>query len=101
MHFAPDTETERFIKPDRARIVGIAVQEGRLAARDHCTHDMADQRPREPAAAAILPRCDAADLRHAGNENALPRHREQPPLFRSEEHTSELQSLMRTSYAVF
>src|SRR3546814_20055291 len=62
MHFAPDTETERFIKPDRARIVGIAVQEGRLAARDPCTPDMADQRPREPAAAAILPRCDAADL---------------------------------------
>src|SRR3546814_3509871 len=29
------------------------------------------------------------------------RHREQPGRARSEEHTSELQSLMRTSYAVF
>src|SRR3546814_6686180 len=53
MHFAPDTETERFIKPDRARIVGIAEQEERLAARDHCKHDMDDQHPSDAAAAAI------------------------------------------------
>src|SRR3546814_7649408 len=107
MHLTPDTETERFIKPDRARIVGVAVQKGRLAARDHFAHDMADQRAREPAAAAIGPCRDAADLGHAGDEDALSRHREQPALFadsnegRSEEHTSELQSLMRSSYAVF
>src|SRR3546814_7201648 len=33
--------------------------------------------------------------RHIPSSSALPRH------FRSEEHTSELQSLMRISYAVF
>src|SRR3546814_2861532 len=81
MHLTPDTETERFIKPDRARIVGVAVQKGRLAARDHFAHDMADQRAREPAAAAIGPCRDAADLGHAGGEDALSRPREQPALF--------------------
>src|SRR3546814_7222029 len=74
MHLTPDTETERFIKPDRARIVGVAVQKGRLAARDHFAHDIADQRASEPAAAAIGPR--------------------------SEEHTYELTSTMRFSYAL-
>src|SRR3546814_3292114 len=109
MHLTPDTEPERYIKPDRARIAGVTVQKGRLAPRDHFAHDMADQRAREPAAAAIGPCRDAADLGHAGDEDALSRHREEPALFadskegavRSEEHTSELQSLMRISYAVF
>src|SRR3546814_9559823 len=36
--------------------------------------------------------------RHPGPGGALPRRRTEP---RSEEHTSELQSLMRISYAVF
>src|SRR3546814_6517373 len=37
-----------------------------------------------------------------GNEDGLPfAVRERPDLLRSEEHTSELQSLMRISYAVF
>src|SRR3546814_13071428 len=62
MHLTPDTETERFIKPDRARIVGVTVQKGRLAPRDHFAHDMADQRAREPAAAAIGPCRDAAGI---------------------------------------
>src|SRR3546814_5052494 len=58
-----------------------------------------------PAAALLVPIGDAADrvqlqmavagnvLEHAGDA--------QLALFRSEEHTSELQSLMRISYAVF
>src|SRR3546814_1886114 len=40
----------------------------------------------------VLPDVDAADLRARGHQFAP---------FRSEEHTSELQSLMRISYAVF
>src|SRR3546814_9695827 len=72
---------------------------------------------RRPAAAAQPPPCrtgdhdrDAARRQHAATE-ALRRHRRltaprTPQLsgvarVRSEEHTSELQSLMRTSYAVF
>src|SRR3546814_9433890 len=40
--------------------------------------------------------------RHGGHAGALPGLRSAPPPpARSEEHTSELQSLMRTSYAVF
>src|SRR3546814_3226439 len=35
-----------------------------------------------------------------GGENGIGSHRVWPPLSRSEEHTSELQSLMRLSYAV-
>src|SRR3546814_20001755 len=58
MHLTPDTETERFIKPDRARIVGVAVQKGRLAARDHFAHDMADQRARAPFHPAAAPTGD-------------------------------------------
>src|SRR3546814_1002552 len=44
-----------------------------------------------------------ADLRPADEEQEqLPIHCDRPRLFRrSEEHTSELQSLMRISYAVF
>src|SRR3546814_2327077 len=59
------------------------------------------------------PRCDARRLRRrpgesrrggrgASEEGVQERHGEfQPPRVRSEEHTSELQSLMRISYAVF
>src|SRR3546814_7531761 len=44
--------------------------------------------------AAAQTRAEPGDLQHRGT-----RHRRQPG--RSEEHTSELQSLMRISYAVF
>src|SRR3546814_1427419 len=40
-------------------------------------------------------------LRQAGPERGQAHGQRQGPLHRSEEHTSELQSLMRTSYAVF
>src|SRR3546814_3369332 len=41
------------------------------------------------------------DLRMRGEEAAQPRHQPGRGHRRSEEHTSELQSLMRISYAVF
>src|SRR3546814_8897210 len=53
---------------------------------------IAASQPKSRLVARILPRSNSADCR--GNEI-------QPPAGRSEEHTSELQSLMRISYAVF
>src|SRR3546814_2619251 len=52
---------------------------------------------------ASLADVDAAQARLAAAEASLPgiRARERAAGFRSEEHTSELQSLMRISYAVF
>src|SRR3546814_10069453 len=49
-----------------------------------------------PAALLVLPACEA--IKTASREIG---EREQPVRERSEEHTSELQSLMRISYAVF
>src|SRR3546814_5727234 len=43
-------------------------------------------------------RDDAHRVKHVGHDGGEDRMRPQP---RSEEHTSELQSLMRTAYAVF
>src|SRR3546814_9611091 len=42
-----------------------------------------------------------AQSRHAESQNHRPPHQPDRPHRRSEEHTSELQSLMRNSYAVF
>src|SRR3546814_14133238 len=56
---------------------------------------------------AELARHQIEEVRQAGRKAAgrpaqnAPRHRLTKPRRRSEEHTSELQSLMRTSYAVF
>src|SRR3546814_1558290 len=50
----------------------------------------------EHVAARVLLQPGEVDLVH---RNAVAH--QHAPLFRSEEHTSELQSLMRTSYAVF
>src|SRR3546814_6807633 len=67
--------------------VGIGIDAPKAAPGEGEIDDGGDRFARDPAApvAAIQ---DIADLGHAG-----------PP--RSEEHTSELQSLMRISYAVF
>src|SRR3546814_6064838 len=50
-------------------------------------------------------RAESAERRNTGSHRSLSRHDEGPPRpfhrSRSEEHTSELQSLMRISYAVF
>src|SRR3546814_16774141 len=60
----------------------------RVRPEDRCIRRRADRRPMRAG-----PRRRRARL--GGGQEVLP-HRE-----RSEEHTSELQSLMRTSYAVF
>src|SRR3546814_2251235 len=68
------------------------------AGRGRAAHDQREDRARVPQAAGVLQRrvpaagaCRHRDHRPAGRGGLL----------RSEEHTSELQSLMRTSYAVF
>src|SRR3546814_4133171 len=52
--------------------------------------------PSSPAA------CDTSAVQSSGRETSVATVRQRRPvLLRSEEHTSELQSLMRISYAVF
>src|SRR3546814_10520910 len=50
-------------------------------------------------AGVTIPKGSLVNLRY-GSANRDERKYECPEVFRSEEHTSELQSLMRTSYAV-
>src|SRR3546814_5253212 len=54
-----------------------------------------------PLLGVAEPAQDRGDQRHAVAIGAVRNHIEIDPHFRSEEHTSELQSLMRISYAVF
>src|SRR3546814_1137001 len=52
-------------------------------------------------AALLQSRLQDRQLRHKADRRARPVSPEVQPVSRSEEHTSELQSLMRNSYAVF
>src|SRR3546814_3669443 len=52
----------------------------------------------EPGGGNLGRRLKVAPTRHEENRTVKPRH---IAIIRSEEHTSELQSLMRISYAVF
>src|SRR3546814_3668131 len=54
-----------------------------------------------PTAHRIRSRCAERAPRYKVDRNDLHDPRPRPPALRSEEHTSELQSLMRISYAVF
>src|SRR3546814_2077001 len=66
-----------------------------------------DEADRRDFHAALQAACDAHDpdcyarFRDWCDEYFFIRHRNEPRGARSEEHTSELQSLMRISYAVF
>src|SRR3546814_7554892 len=66
-------------------------------ASDHGRHHHGErhQRPDEPATGEGHPR------QQPGHREPEPDAEDQRPERRSEEHTSELQSLMRISYAVF
>src|SRR3546814_1471572 len=91
------------------RPAGAAAAAGRLAGR----HDPLPERRRAVRRLALPPRPDACDVLPRGDVPADRRaarlalrvsgrgRRPAAPLRRSEEHTSELQSLMRISYAVF
>src|SRR3546814_2985526 len=84
-HVTMDVErlsTERTQRAQRlcaARVIEIADADAAAVAR------------------VVFGQCTAEPGCAAGDENALTLH----PSLRSEEHTSELQSLMRISYAVF
>src|SRR3546814_7852256 len=71
------------------------------SADPHAGHDMPPKpsEPTDPHAGHQMPSSAPTDAHqaHAGHEPGIP----DPPVERSEEHTSELQSLMRISYAVF
>src|SRR3546814_1875240 len=59
--------------------------------------------PAPPRSTHGSPGCQAPPIRHQNPPRPSPIRRRRPasPIRRSEEHTSELQSLMRISYAVF
>src|SRR3546814_10531810 len=71
----------------------------RTARRAAAARDPAPARAPAPRAAAGRPKARAG--RRAPSLPARPAPASPPPAPRSEEHTSELQSLMRISYAVF
>src|SRR3546814_2197064 len=92
------------------RVAGDAVAESRVeflrhrrAADDTSPLDHANLEARlgeiEGADEAVMPGAD--DDRVVCFRHSLPRHPAKAGIHRSEEHTSELQSLMRISYAVF
>src|SRR3546814_5085465 len=87
-----------------------ALAEGVIDFAVHSMKDVETIRPEEIVIAAMLPRADVQDrLIGAKSVAALPKGgkvgtsspRRAAKLLRSEEHTSELQSLLRISYAVF
>src|SRR3546814_4990981 len=84
-----------FIDGRRIEIVDLDVGVGayRMGERAVVLRELA--RPQEPHVGDPLDRVRA----HVGGERLVAEHGQ--PFLRSEEHTSELQSLMRISYAVF
>src|SRR3546814_7713222 len=57
--------------------------------------------PRPCIASSVTAPPPARRARSSSRSNSNPPRAQRPPCCRSEEHTSELQSLMRISYAVF
>src|SRR3546814_3650717 len=85
--------------PAASRQMGEAAAEGKGAVEEACDerlHAMAKAGHARPRRRSADPKSRGLDAqRHGGVQPPGPPHR------RSEEHTSELQSLMRISYAVF
>src|SRR3546814_9676335 len=69
--------------------------------RGHLRRSAIDSRQRRADAGADLLKRRIADRAHSAACRKGSSPRSSPALSRSEEHTSELQSLMRISYAVF
>src|SRR3546814_1558458 len=94
-------------------VVAVACPHPALGSRTRCRCDGAGGTPAraEHAGDSLSGRADRSDRvpclsgkgfrREAAGDEGKGRTRRFPHLLRSEEHTSELQSLMRTSYAVF
>src|SRR3546814_8892034 len=93
-----DSAAELGRDPGVARVAGDALALGDLDLVDHLAHAIGLPGEPDRRQAVLLGR------HLAGDEDAPLVHREAQALVeidRSEEHTSELQSLMRKSYAVF
>src|SRR3546814_5088270 len=74
------------VGPIRLGASASAIDKDACRLDDMVAHAVSDQQPMQPE--AVAPRFEAGDDLYFASE-------------RSEEHTSELQSLMRISYAVF
>src|SRR3546814_1341892 len=88
------------MRPEK-QYLDIACQHGRYGQHDCRSHDRGQGRqPRQVTFADCLEATSSALLAPAATRCSEPADR-RPLSARSEEHTSELQSLMRISYAVF
>src|SRR3546814_6413704 len=93
--------------PPVARVHDRVLHEGHADAADHAADALAAGRLRiddtaDPIGADDAPHARLPEIRVDGNFHEHgPEGVHREPLRRSEEHTSELQSLMRSSYAVF
>src|SRR3546814_8155502 len=90
---------------EQAILRGVILREIRLQPLDEIFHlAVADREEQRIAVGEIAiddAGCIARMARDPAQRQRLGRPRQQQLATRSEEHTSELQSLMRTSYAVF
>src|SRR3546814_1999212 len=96
------SDLHRRNRAERAAVLQLAADGGRLVRADRgirhvAAVDALHERAVRQVGRGCATRIDA--LEH-GEQNHRDDHPEQH-IFRSEEHTSELQSLMRISYAVF
>src|SRR3546814_10182159 len=77
-------------------VLGALARDRRIERRAECVEPRAAARGEAHAGVARVQRLDKARQHHVGARDVSPQQGD-----RSEEHTSELQSLMRISYAVF
>src|SRR3546814_6897882 len=96
----PDRPVGRAPPDHRRRRAGARSRVRRARAGAHGGEQGRAARGRAARHGRQEPRRGSARRVGGGIDEAL-RHRRRPGAARSEEHTSELQSLMRTSYAVF
>src|SRR3546814_1760846 len=94
---------ERLACPGVTHAFLDAINRGAERRRRLADAVLADKALRDRQAAAFRAKPGAVGNPHVGKAQprVVGRHVEGPQIFRSEEHTSELQSLMRISYAVF
>src|SRR3546814_5418503 len=84
-----------------AQVRAIFARYAPLLSDDAAHLEIAAAPASEPGLFQVTVRYDLSDRNFSRLSGLFPLPSEQPEATRSEEHTSELQSLMRTSYAVF
>src|SRR3546814_5400498 len=90
------------LRPDKARVVGPSGSEEETFVEDVKIGDLVRVRPGErvPVDGRLIEGATSVDESMLTGES-MPVSKDVGDKLRSEEHTSELQSLMRISYAVF